>query len=109
MQQRDRAGNTRPLPQDRGRVRRLRSQGRTRAWRLEQLESRTLLAGTPITPPQEQAILGGFLALAELGPKFDSQAALVVSPLDLLVQPAGQASQPTTRVSLGTLLPFKTL
>ena len=80
-----------------------------RAWRLEQLENRTLLNGTPITSPQAQAILEGSLALADLGTKFDSQAALVVQPLDLLVQPAGQVGQPTTPVSLSTLVPFDTL
>src|SRR4051794_1100322 len=106
---RQRAGHARPLLPDRGEGRRLESQRRMRAWRLEQLENRTLLNGTPITGPQAQAIQDGFIALADLGRKFDSQAALAAQPLDLLVQPADQVSQPATSVSLGTLVPFKSV
>ena len=80
-----------------------------RAWRLEQLEDRTLLDGTPITVSQEQAIREGFLALNDLAPKYDSQASLVDQPLDLLVQPARQVTQPPTTVNLSTLVPFTAL
>src|SRR5438270_11647555 len=72
------------------------------SWRLERLEDRTMLDGTPITIPQSQAVLDGFRALSALGPKFDSQAALVVQPLDLLVKPAGGSSQPATTLNLAS-------
>ncbi len=68
-----------------------------------------MLDGTPITLLQSQAILDGFRALAALGPKFDSQAALVAQPLNLLVKPASAASQPTTSTNLASLTPFESI
>ncbi|MGE3819419.1 MAG: beta strand repeat-containing protein, partial [Isosphaeraceae bacterium] len=102
-----------PNPGDVARVTRAtRAEGRRSAARrglqprLEWLEDRTLLNGTPIPADRLQAILAGTLAFSELGSRLDAEAALVNQPLDLLRVPAAQSGQPPSVTNLAALAPF---
>src|SRR5205823_1347107 len=69
----------------------------------ELLESRTLLAGTPLSSVQAGAIVQGLQALVSAGARVDSQAQVISDQLPVLVGPARRPGGATSPVSIGMI------